>query len=90
MEIKKKKTSLPNKMADCDRLCVVSMWHSEKEELGYERICFILKTEKKRKGSDGKDYSCRDTRGFQPKELDPYSSSYVDRAEKRNFIQSGS
>lgn len=46
------------------------MWHSEKEELGYERICFILKTEKKRKGSDGKDECCGDTKGFQPKELD--------------------
>lgn len=53
----------------------------------YERIRSILKTEKKRKRSDGKDDGCGDTKGFQPKELNPCSPSYVDMAEKRNLIK---
>lgn len=40
------------------------MWYSEREELGYERIRSILKTENKRKRSDGKDNGCGDTKGF--------------------------
>lgn len=39
--------------------------------------------------SDGKDDSCGDTKKFQPKELYPCSTSYIDRVEKRNLIQSG-
>lgn len=47
LEIKK---SLPNKMADCDRLWVVSMWHSKKKSWDMKESASSLRQRRRERG----------------------------------------